>query len=149
MKVEPAFSPVGLGSSAFTQSCGCSVPLLLQPSFPATLTSQNDSSLWLTAQETIPRQSLQTRLCSESQRTCSELYAAWLWESCHQMEEEVRHRGLGVWWAKPSLEWACPSSVFLPPIFAFPGSVSMVVLVSPALPQADAFSFLFQGCSEQ
>lgn len=43
MKVEPAFSPVGLGSSAFTQSCGCSVPLLPQPSFPATLTSQNDS----------------------------------------------------------------------------------------------------------
>lgn len=51
-------------------------------------------------------------------------------------------------WARPSLEvgWSLLS---LPSThLGLPWSVSMVVLVSAALPQVDAGSFLLQGCSE-
>lgn len=67
------------------------------------------------------------------------------------MEEKVRHGGPWgtVGWARPSSEVGL-SLLSLPSThLCLSRSVSMVVLVSPALPHADAFPFLLQGCSER
>lgn len=66
------------------------------PPFP-----KRSQSLWLAAQETIPRESLKTRLCSESRRAYGELCAAWLWGELSPVggkgstRRSVGHGGVG------------------------------------------------------
>lgn len=56
---------------------------------------------------------------------------------------------MGPRWARSSSE-VCLFLLGLPAThLPLSPSVSMVVLVSPALPPADAFSFLLQGCCEE